>query len=396
METVTRNILRYLTQQGLIERETIVAGGLTVAMSRSRNRYVRVKPRSGPGYFVKQALESEPMTAETVRREAEIYRGAFADDRLAALRGLLPRFHGFDDSQHILIVELVDDAEDIAAHHRRTRVLPSQLARRLGAAIAGYHQIRFEPGKPQAALFSQRPPWIFDLHTEADLSRLRRTPPASALTDMLLQAPGLAGQLAALRADWARDTLVHMDMKWENCLLAPRAAPLAEQRLLVIDWELADIGDAAWDVAGILQAHLNFWIDSIPADRRGTPDEIMASATFPLEAVQGAIAAFWDAYLRGRAAYAPAPDGFLLRCIRMMAARMLVTAYEMTVHAAVADPRLPLLVQMALNVLESPTEAGRHLLGIRGEPAAPGASEAVVSPRSAPPAAASIRSVAHG
>jgi hypothetical protein len=365
METVTRNIVRYLTQQGLIDRKSVVDGGLTVAMSRSRNRFVRVKQRSGPGYFIKQALASEPMTAETVRREAEIYRGAFGDDRLASLRGLLPNFHHFDESQNILVIDLVDDAESVAECHGRLQRCPADLGRRLGAAIAAYHQIRFEPGKPQAALFPQKPPWIFDLHTQPDVSHLRRSPAASGLTDLLLGTPGLAARLAAARAEWAHDTLIHTDMKWQNCLLAPRKAPLAEQRLLIVDWELADIGDAAWDVGGILQAYLVFWIGSIPADRRGTPEELAASAASPIETVQPAIAALWDAYIGASAVHGAAPEAFLLRCVRMMAARMLVTAYEMSINVTEGDPRLLLLLQTAFNVFEHPAEAGEHLLGIR-------------------------------
>lgn len=364
MEIATRKIVRYLTQRGLLDRRSIVEDGLTISIGRSRNRFVRVEQRSGRGYFVKQALESEPMSADTMRREAEVYRGAFGDDRLIALRNLLPGFHGFDEAQRILVVDLVDDAENLTEHHRRLQRCPVELASRLGAAIAGYHQIRFEAGKPQASLFPQRSPWILDLHGVAEVPRLRRSAAASAITEALLQVRGLAGHLAALEAEWTRDTLIHMDMKWENCLLAPRGAPLAEQRLLVIDWELADIGDAAWDVAGILQAYLYFWIDSMAVARGGTPDELIASATRPLAAIQQATAAFWTGYARARAAYAGVSTDFLMRCVRMMAARMLVTAYEISVHAAAVDPRVRLLLQVAANTLEQPAQASRHLLGI--------------------------------
>jgi len=389
METVTRNIVRYLTQRGLLDRKAVVDGGLTVSLSRSRNRSVRIKQRSGPGYFIKQPLDSEPMSAETVQREAEIYRGAFSDDRLLALRSLLPGFHGFDEAQRMLVIDLVDNVENLADHHRRQPGCPTELAHRLGAAIASYHQIRFEAGKSQASLFPQMSPWIFDLPGEADVSRLRRSAASSAITDLVLQLPGLAGHLAALKAEWVRDTLIHMDMKWENCLLAPRGAPLVDQRLLVIDWELADIGDPAWDVAGILQAYLYFWVDSMAAapaamaagDRGVTPDELAASATRPIGEIQGAIAAFWHGYAGARAAYTAVPGELLHRCVRMMAARMLVTAYEISVHAATVDPRALLLLQTAVNVFEQPARARRDLLGISddGLPivAAVGAASAV-------------------
>jgi len=365
MEIVTRNIVRFLVQKKLLDQDAVVAGGLAVSMSRSRNRFVRVTQRGGPGFFIKQAIATEPMSIETVKREAEIYRGAFGDERLVALRELLPAFHDFDEGQNILVVQLVDDAENVAEHHRRLRRCPPDLARRLGEAIAGYHRIRFEPGKPQAALFPQKPPWICDLHVESDVSRLRRSRAASALTDLLLEAHGLAAHLAAIREDWQRDTLIHTDMKWENCLLAPRKAAPEQQRLLVIDWELADIGDAAWDAAGILQAYVNFWIGSMSANGGTSPDALLANAALPIDDVQAAISSFWDGYVQRSAAYRPVTDAFLDRCVRMMAARMLISAYEMSAHVEVGDPRLLLVLQIAFNVFENPRQAAGELLGIR-------------------------------
>jgi aminoglycoside phosphotransferase (APT) family kinase protein len=364
METIFRNLVRYLVGEGLIAREAVVDGGLSLAMSRSRNRYVLVKQRSGPCYFVKQAMETEALTAETVAREAEVYRGAYGDERLASLRALLPAFHLYDAAQAILITELVKDAETIAACHLRLGTCPPDLARRLGGAIAAYHQIRFEEGQPQASLFPQEPPWILKLHVEGDVSMLRRSRAASDLVDMLLAAPGLGAQLAALRGSWRRDTLVHTDMRWENCLLAPRADPIEARRLTIVDWELADIGDAAWDVGGMLQAYLGFWIGSMPADP-GLPSEALAAAaTRPLEALRPAIRAFWAGYIAASEAYGGESGPFLERCAAMMGARMLVTGFEMSAWSDTIPAHALIIVQTALNILQSPGGAIRDLLGL--------------------------------
>lgn len=42
---VTRNLVRYLTGKGLIDRAGIVDGGMVLTMSRSRNRFVMLKQR---------------------------------------------------------------------------------------------------------------------------------------------------------------------------------------------------------------------------------------------------------------------------------------------------------------------------------------------------------------
>lgn len=364
METVFRNLVRYLVGEGLISREEVVNGGLSLAISRSRNRYVLVKQRNGPCYFVKQALETEAMTAETVAREAEVYRGVYGDDRLAALRDLLPVFHLFDPAQKILVTELVKDAETIAAYHQRLGACPPELGARVGAALATCHQVRFVEGRPQAALFPQAPPWILKLHAESDHSSLRRSSAAGAMVEMLLAAPDLGDQLGALRAGWRRDTLVHTDMRWENCLLAPRGASLDERRLTIIDWELADIGDAAWDVGGILQAYLNFWIGSMPHDAALSPEERASAATRPLEEIQPAVRAFWRAYIEASEVYGADPGPFLERAAAMMGARMLVTAFEMCAWSEAVPAHGLMIAQAGLNVLRDPAAAVRDLLGI--------------------------------
>ena len=377
MEIVFRNLVRYLAGEGLLSREHIVDGGLSLAMSRSRNRYVLVKQRNGPSYFVKQAMESEAMTAETVAREAEVYRGVYGDDRLASVRPLLPAFHLYDRKQGILVTELIKDAETLAACHNRLRACPPELARRIGAAIAGFHHVRFAEGRPQAALFPQVPPWIFKLHVESDVSSLRRSRAAGALVDMLLQAPDLGAQLGALRETWRRDTLIHADMRWENVLLAPRSAPLEARRLTIVDWELADIGDAAWDVGGILQAYLNFWIFSMPPDADLAAEARAAAATRPLEAVQAAIQALWAGYVEASDVYRAEPGPFLERCAAMMGARMLVTSFEMGAWSDQLPAHALMIAQTGLNVLKSPSDALKELLGLEVA-AAPVASEATI------------------
>ncbi|HTU12258.1 MAG TPA: phosphotransferase [Allosphingosinicella sp.] len=364
METIFRNLVRYLVGERLLTEEAVVDGGLALAMSRSRNRYVLVKQRNGPCYFVKQAMETEAMTAETVAREAEVYRGVYGDDRLAALRDLLPNFHLFDPAQGILVTELVRDADTLAACHLGLGACPPALAARLGTALATYHQVRFAEGKPQAALFPQTPPWIFKLHSEPDTRTLRRSKAAAAMVDMLLEAPGLGEQLAALQGAWRRDTLIHTDMRWENVLLAPRTAPLDERRLVIVDWELADIGDAAWDVGGMFQAYLNFWILSMPPDAGPAPEARAAAATRPLESIRPAIAAFSDAYLDASEAYGDTPAPFLERATAMMGARMLVTAFEMSAWSETLPPHAVMIAQTGLNVLQAPADAARDLLGL--------------------------------
>jgi Phosphotransferase enzyme family len=304
-----------------------------------------------------------------VAREAEVYRLAAGDARMRPLRDLLPAFHRYDAEKGILITGFVPDADNLTWLHERLRAFPIDIAQRTGAALAGLHSIDFPPGTPRPDCFGQRPHWILLLHRGGDLEHLRRTPAASQVIDVLLKAPGLGDHLGQLHDSWSTDRLIHADMRWENCLLAPRTQPIEARRLYVIDWELADIGDAAWDVGGILQAYLNSWIVSMQA---GAADEdaLAASARRPLDAIQPAIAAFWRAYA-SNAPFLAAPDAFLVRSVKMMAARMMVTAFEISVSSVELDARVMIMLQAALNVFERAAPAVRELLGIDTADASP-------------------------
>jgi hypothetical protein len=334
-------------------------------MQRSRNRFISVKQKAGrPSYFIKQALNSEPMSVATVSREAAIYQGCFADERMQPLRDLLPRFYLFEPADAVLITELVDRSENLAVPAAPVGSCRPAVAQKLGAALASYHQIRFVAGRPQAALFPQEVPWMLLLHTQPRNANLERSPACTAIIDILLAAPGLAAHFAALRASWARDTLIHSDLKFENCLLSPLEAPVEQQKMHIVDWELADIGDAAWDVGSIFQSYLNLWITSMTPTPGASTDQLLASATLPLATAQQAIATFWQAYAVDSDHFRVGGKRFMAHCASLMAVRMCVTAFEGSARSTTVDGRALSMLQIALNVLENPVLAVRELLGL--------------------------------
>jgi hypothetical protein len=77
----------------------------------------------------------------------------------------------------------------------------------------------------------------------AMLSRLGRVGPA--LSALLQQHRDFEGLLDALGAEWRFDSLVRGDMKWDNVLIYPVGGGLDFR---IVDWEMADFGDTAWDV----------------------------------------------------------------------------------------------------------------------------------------------------
>lgn len=139
----------------------------------------------------------------------------------------------------------------------------------------------------------------------------------------------LASHFAALEERPRLITLVHGDVRWENCLV--QADPGSVR---LIDWETAGMGDPAWDVAGVIQEHLRFRI---------VRPHLSAALDVSLEA-----------FLASYRAHTPRTWLPILTSARRLAgARLIQTALE-HVAAGTAPSAAAPLVQLAQIVLRAP------------------------------------------
>jgi aminoglycoside phosphotransferase (APT) family kinase protein len=60
--------------------------------------------------------------------------------------------------------------------------------------------------------------------------------------------PSLSQGLRSAREGWRNLCLIHADLKHDNILLIEDAD---SPRVAIIDWEMARVGDPAWDLAGL-------------------------------------------------------------------------------------------------------------------------------------------------
>jgi hypothetical protein len=332
---------------------------VVVEMTR-RHRNFAVLRGGGPGLFVKKIQPDQPLAAHTLRREAAFYSLLGGDPALAELRALLPRFHAYDSDRHILILEMVAGGEDVGALHRRLGHFPPETGALLGQALALCHRLGRElAGRVQVAIFPRQPPWILGLHQQPAGGGDGRSGGDSQLARVLRSYPEFPPALDALRLSWRCDTLIHGDMKFENCLMA-------EENLRLVDWEIADLGDPAWDAGSIFQCYLLWWLASMPPGGVAAGGSAGADpATFPLATIQPAMRAFWAAYTAGSGLSGGAAEAELERAASFAGARLLQSVYEaMAVHP-VLTPTAVLELQVAANILTQPRLAALDLLGIR-------------------------------
>ena len=368
-------VTRYLLGRGLVEAVEVVDGHLEIVDASSRNQNCAVRTDEGHGLFLKQDLPPPAITTPVaagsgpapLAHEAAVYALIRSLGRGGQPRGvaaLLPDCVAYDPDHGLLVLELLDGAEDLSSYHARTGRFPVTLASRLGTALADLHERALAPALRRPAHFSGRLPWALALDRPGSSLWREASNAGLELIGILQSVPEMRAVLARLRAEWRVDAFLHHDIKWDNCLVLTAGASQRSTRLALVDWEFADLGDACWDVGAVFGNYLSFWLGSIPVTGNEPPDHYLDLARHPLERMQPAMGRFWAAYVRGRGWDSATAAPAAVRCARYAGVRLLQSTYERTQHKTHLDGNDVCLLQLALNVMTRPLEAIHHLLGI--------------------------------
>lgn len=361
------NVAFYLLERGLLTMKDLVCEGISVSEQFQRNRNFRVSRPGKGGFFVKQSQEwgEWGQRHSTLVREAACYQLARGNTHLERL---IPKFHDFSTHFHALVVDLVEPAQSMAIFHSQTGQFPPALASILGKQLAVCH---VEFGKMLRFLDREHPftgevPWILKPDELNQFASDSQSLGQARLVGIMQSAPQLYQQLKALADTWQVNGIIHGDMKWHNCLLqvADDDSEMREATIRIIDWELADAGHVAWDVAGILQSYLSQWIASMGLRAGATVEEMVATASQPLEQMQPSIRAFWESYVGQMDLPAAATENMLRRSVEYAAARVLQTAFEDRQEEALLGAHVVLLLQLSSNIMADPEAAAEQLFGL--------------------------------
>ncbi len=359
-----RQVVPYLLQRNLLSPAHIVAGGVLVTDISRRHHNYKVTAGDGCGYVVKQGVGHDRTAA--LEREAAVYALLTASSTgNSAFGRYLPRCYAYDADEHILVLELVEGAQNLREYHQRGHFAPT-LARHLGTALGTLHQLAPDGARDEAAGHDvlDQPPWILSVH-RATLQFLQECSSANIeLVQIVQQFPLFCDLLDALRGEWRAAALIHRDIRWDNCLVFGRFPTARMSRLKLVDWESAGLGDPTWDVASVFSDFLSYWLFSIPVTGELPPDRFLALARYPLERMQPALNAFWLAYVQRMSLDCATADRRLVCACRYMAARLLQTAFEQMQVSMQLTGNVVCMLQLSFNILQRPQESSVQLLGI--------------------------------
>jgi hypothetical protein len=358
-------VVPYLLERGLVSEADIVEGDLEVVDVGRRNENLKVIRKRGMSYVLKQPGSGEPATEATIRCEAALYGYLQVARSAARLRMFLPRFCGWDEDRCLLVLELVEGLP-LWGHYAVSVApeFPADSAAPLGTALGTLHEFfRQAAHAPDwMSALHAAPPWILSAHRPSPEVFSRLSPANLQVLSLLQKESALVSGLDGLRREWTPDTLIHNDLKGDNVLVASDGEDGASVR--IVDWELVQIGDAAWDVGAVFRDFLDYWLLSVPLSGDLTAEQMLDAAKIPLAKLHPAARAFWSGYCAAADIDRDSLGSFLLRSLQFAGARLAQGAYELSSGTANPSNLAIALLQLAANVMVNPEEASLTLFGI--------------------------------
>jgi aminoglycoside phosphotransferase (APT) family kinase protein len=368
------DVLVPLLASGQIEAEWIIDGDLTFQYASRRNRNLRVEGPDAVGFFLKQPVDPLLGGVRSLRNEAAFYEFCHSEPAAAPVARYLPRLAFRDASRSIHALELVPGALTLEELQQRdpTAGFALEPMQELGKALGTLHSVFRLTGlanDSRLAVLDRHAPWALKATRPAPAMLAILSPASCRVFQIIQQEQGMEARLDALRTSWRCETVIHGDVRSNNTLVQ---IPLEVQRpaaqaLWIIDWEHVQVGDPAWDLAGVLGEILGCWTSSMPLGPGISPDEMIARARFSLASLRPGLLAFWDGY-RSVACAPPDEHAALLhRAVAYSAARLIQAAYELSAERDNMPSQAVILLQISANLLTDPALGQAHLYGLPRE-----------------------------
>lgn len=349
------NVCHYLLEKELISNESVVDGHFMAITTKTRNTLFKVL--SGPRkLFIKQASHSDKASIHILTREANAYIFIHSHPDYSSLAASLPGLVHFDEDRNILTIEYLPDATDLHTLVMHARQFSPQLASTSGKVLGSYH-FPVHPSYNTNA-FPRLLPWALQLVSHRASDIFPGNEPAARLIASIQENERFKHLLQELKQEWEYTSLIHGDVKWINFMVDQPS------RLLLIDWELADIGDPCWDLGGMFQSWLSAWIfgfSNKDPESYQLPENMRA---FDIEEMQPSIRCLWEGYATERRLNPKEQERVLTKSIRYAAARLVQTSIEGVVYDPHLRPNYLRSLQVAFNILNDPALALETLMGL--------------------------------
>lgn len=363
MDTYTVDTIhRLLLQIKLITPQDILHNDYEVTSMNRRNKNLQVTTNQEKNYLIKQVSDRGAENARTLTTELRFYQSVA--DNFPELQKYFPNVFYTDEQDILLILEFYKNAVPLWKYYKEKGIdrMPMNTVADAGKVLASVHEKFKDCPKTTFPYLNDALPFAFELHKPDPkiLAYIRKG--GYQFIENLQQDATLCMIIEELSANWKGDALIHGDIKLDNMIVIPGNNETDDPELRLIDWEMVQYGDLAWDIAGGFQDFIFWWIIMMPEGE--TPEEMIQNATFSFSRLQPAINAYWDAYVQTRKLTNEENEVLLKRVVRYSGLRCLQTAYEIATKFEYLPPIALLLWNTGESILKNDEMAREKLYGI--------------------------------
>lgn len=364
----------YLLKKALLNAESVIDGDVKIFDNSRKNRNIRVIRKNNTSYLLKQPSIGDVYSATTIQREATLYKLIKMEKDLYSIKEIVPNIIEFDLKEIVLILEYINNSESYREYNYNLMSagnLHLEVTSTLGRMIAIYHRdferllFKSKNGYPQSLSFLPRSlpfniavirpnPFLLSIASPANIRLLK----------IIQQYPEILDFFENVYRDWyMQQTLVHGDIKWDNIIVVRNN----QQKVIdirIVDWELATVGDPAWDIGGILHDFIDFWINSLPITQSEDIEILVKSAQDYQDNLKKAIRSFWGGYITEIEMEENKLQSLLIRSARYCALRLIQKVFEAYQYSYDLSNQAIYSIQTSLNIVLNVYDAILHLFGI--------------------------------
>jgi len=322
MRLTKKNITHYLLDKGFLEPTSFMSGEYMLTQTQSRNAIFKIQQQPDKGLFVKQLIAQDTTNSYLMQKDATSHYLIHKSDLYKETATHIPEYYGYDPYHNILVTEYFANTKNVHETVYRDKKLSEAHAVKMAHILASYHFDITEEIKNNNSLqfFSKQIPWILNTN------QLLNTNPQGTKNAVIIEIqkhPDLVKRLDKVASQWEITSLIHGDIKWMNFIVMPN-----NEDIKLIDWEIADLGDPLWDVAGIFQSYFSAWVLSFNNQNIQQHQQMQGTEFLSIESITPIVKQLWDTYAAVQKFTVEEKKEKLLKTLSYMAARMLQTAFE--------------------------------------------------------------------
>lgn len=351
MQLTSENIYHYLSLKGLINCETAVDGNFMVQEIPTRTRIKKVFMQPARSLFVKQPTANS-LSADILKREFEAWRFLSVPGRFPKLAGRIPELIHYNKDFHILITELLPNSQNLQEFYIKTKSFPADIAVQQAEVLSAFHHPL--TADMDMSAFPKTLPWVLQIPQHHAAAFFPGNTENEKLIAVIQGNPFLSNRIRQLALEWTQSHFMHGDVKWVNLLAVNEHNKI---KLNLIDWELSDVGDPLWDVAGLLQSYVSTWVFGFDNKQATVHHFSPQFNSFHISAMRESAVIFLNEYLKLQNTAEIETHDRLSRIMEYTALRIIQTSVEGVEYEQQIQANNMRCIQLAHNILENPMRA---------------------------------------